>query len=932
MKAIITKKIAMIIALSIVSLIGLAQSPQGFSYQAVIRNGSGEPIANRLIGLKITLQNPSQEVYYSETHTPTSNAHGVITVTIGGGTLVGINPFKSIPWEKGDVLIKLDIDPDGGNNYTQMGNPTILQSVPYALFADNTKEVVSAPDAIEEDPIFVVKNKAGKIVFAVYQTGVRVYVEDGGIKGAKGGFAVGGLTNQSKGNVEYLRITPDSARIFVNDVNSVKGAKGGFAVGGLINQSKGEARNLMFIASDSTRFYIDGAKAIKGAKGGFAVGGLINQSKGTSPERFMFIDRDSTRIYVNNGITKGAKGGFAVGGLINQSKGGLSNNFMEVTPDSTRIYVSNQTLSNSSSLGGFAIKSKENIKNDYFNISSAPTAGIIKNESRVMWYPTKSALLAGEISVAHPDSVGQYSVSLGYHNIAKGNYSQAMGYNSVARGDYSTAMGYEAVASNNSFSFGSGSKALGFNSFAFGGKGVNAVGTILNTYTAAMGNFSFAFGLGSVARELGSFVLGVNCESSGKFAIATGFGSKATGANATAMGLNTEASGIGSFASGNNSKAIGLNSTAMGVDNTSSGTSAFTLGSSNTASNTYSFAIGSNNKAYGTASVALGLNNTTGILGSSTAGYTAFAAGSSNTASGDNSIAAGTLNVSSGVASTAFGRQNTASGNRSFAIGYGTASSKVNSVAMGHQTVANADNSVAMGYQTNTTGTSSLAIGENTQAIGNSSVAAGYLTTAQPYASFVIGQYNTTIAGNATAWQSTDPLFVAGNGNDQYSYNDALVLYKNGNLKVDGSVYPNDNGGPTLGSSINRWAAVYAVNGIIQTSDIRLKKNIMEIGYGLSEILKLRPVSFLWKDNEQQGVKLGLIAQEVKPIISEVVDISEDKEQILGINYSSLIPVLIKSIQEQQQIIDKQKQKNEQLEKLLLELTNRLELVEQKLK
>ena len=90
----------------------------------------------------------------------------------------------------------------------------------------------SSPTATDEDPIFVVKNKLGQIVFAVYQEGVRVFVDDGTTptKGTKGGFAVGGLSG-SKASPEYFRITADSARVWVNE--SAKGAKGGFAVGGL---------------------------------------------------------------------------------------------------------------------------------------------------------------------------------------------------------------------------------------------------------------------------------------------------------------------------------------------------------------------------------------------------------------------------------------------------------------------------------------------------------------------------------------------------------------------------------------------------------------------------------------------------------------------------------------------------------------------------
>lgn len=691
------RKTAILLTLSLIVLVGFTQSPQGFTYQAVVRNATGSPIGNKTIGLKITLQDALGFVYYSETHAPLSNDQGVISVVVGKGTKLGVNTFSEIPWGKGEILIKADIDPNGGSDYTLLGVATNLQSVPYALYA-NPKEILSDPDAANDSPIFEVKNKDGKVVFGVYQGGVRVYVEDTPIKGAKGGFAVGGLSQTKAGeSTEYFRITPDSARIYIDDSTTPKGAKGGFAVGGR------------------------------------------SQTKASGTSEYLRITADSTRIYIDDLPTKGAKGGFAVGGR-SQTKG---------------------------------LKS-------FFNVSAATTADVVKNESRIMWYPTKSALLAGDINIVDPINVGLNSMSLGYQNIAKGNYSQAMGFKSQALGNYSTAIGYEAEAGESSFSFGRGSKALGIGSFAFGGKGVDDVGTIQDVATEATGNFSFAFGLGSKAKALGSFVLGVNCESNAKFAIATGFGSKATGANATAMGLNTEASGIASFASGNNSKALALNSTSIGVNNVSSGIGSFTLGSGNNATNTNSFAFGALNTASGINSFAFGVSNTATGLASivggdhnTAAGANSFAIGTYNQANGDGSAALGSFNVSGGVNATSFGDSNTAGGSNSLAVGSSTHTTSNNSVAMGNTTTASAENSLALGFETTTTGKNSVAAGEG--------------TTAQAYSSIVIGKYN-TLAGNSGLWVNTDPLLVAGNGVDNTTRSDAMVLYKNGNLSISGAL------------------------------------------------------------------------------------------------------------------------------------------------
>ena len=124
--------------------------------------------------------------------------------------------------------------------------------------------------------------------------------------------------------------------------------------------------------------------------------------------------------------------------------------------------------------------------------------------------------------------------------------------------------------------------------------------------------------------------------------------------------------------------------------------------------------------------------------------------------------------------------------------------------------------------------------------------------------------------------------------------------------------------GVDLGQSGNRWGTVYATNGSINTSDKRLKKEIENIDYGLNDIMKLRSVSYQWKDNKY-GTKthLGLIAQEVQSIIPEVVNVGDDEEKYLGMAYTELLPVTIKAIQEQQQIIEDQETRIAELEKQL---------------
>lgn len=111
-----------------------------------------------------------------------------------------------------------------------------------------------------------------------------------------------------------------------------------------------------------------------------------------------------------------------------------------------------------------------------------------------------------------------------------------------------------------------------------------------------------------------------------------------------------------------------------------------------------------------------------------------------------------------------------------------------------------------------------------------------------------------------------------------------------------------------LGSSSNRSSAIWAVNGTIQTSDLRLKKNIHALPYGLAAVMQLQPVAYNWIDEKDPGNKIGLLAQDVKKIIPEVVTGLEDRET-LGMNYAELVPVLINALKElkQQEIVLRKK-------------------------
>ncbi len=103
-------------------------------------------------------------------------------------------------------------------------------------------------------------------------------------------------------------------------------------------------------------------------------------------------------------------------------------------------------------------------------------------------------------------------------------------------------------------------------------------------------------------------------------------------------------------------------------------------------------------------------------------------------------------------------------------------------------------------------------------------------------------------------------------------------------------------------------------------SDIRLKKNIIEITGALQLVQKLRGVRFDWKSPTERTVgktlrlpqgeqEMGLIAQEVEKVIPEAVAIPKTgKERLYGVKEADLVPLLIEAIKEQQHEIKDQQQ------------------------
>ena len=139
---------------------------------------------------------PTGTSVYVESHTPTTNVNGVVSIEIGGGTVVS-GTFAGIDWGNGPYYLKTETDPTGGTTYTIAGTNQLL-SVPYALHAKTADSFIGTnpsslkyPQGIDGEYVAITNNytvPVGKTLYIISQNNNGIEVS-GNVFGSVG-FAV----------------------------------------------------------------------------------------------------------------------------------------------------------------------------------------------------------------------------------------------------------------------------------------------------------------------------------------------------------------------------------------------------------------------------------------------------------------------------------------------------------------------------------------------------------------------------------------------------------------------------------------------------------------------------------------------------------------------------------------------------------------------
>ena len=137
------KKIILSI-LSFVSInIAIAQAPDAFNYQTVVRDAGGTIQSSQNVSFRISILEGSAlgNAVYSETHNLNTTAQGLANFKIGEGQLVS-GDISTINWGANSHFVQVELDINGGSNFQLMGTSSLV-SVPYALHAKTAENVFS---------------------------------------------------------------------------------------------------------------------------------------------------------------------------------------------------------------------------------------------------------------------------------------------------------------------------------------------------------------------------------------------------------------------------------------------------------------------------------------------------------------------------------------------------------------------------------------------------------------------------------------------------------------------------------------------------------------------------------------------------------------------------------------------------------------------
>lgn len=129
------KRTILLLLCTISGIVAFGQAAAYINYQAALRNGSGQALANQAVTLRLGIyKGPSSALkVYEETHSLTTNAQGVVNCQIGKGNPTMAGSLSGINWGADVYNLKAEVNSGGG--FLELGIQQLI-SVPYALYSN----------------------------------------------------------------------------------------------------------------------------------------------------------------------------------------------------------------------------------------------------------------------------------------------------------------------------------------------------------------------------------------------------------------------------------------------------------------------------------------------------------------------------------------------------------------------------------------------------------------------------------------------------------------------------------------------------------------------------------------------------------------------------------------------------------------------------
>ncbi|MBM3403701.1 MAG: hypothetical protein FJY10_02285 [Bacteroidetes bacterium] len=158
------KKVIFLLVGVLLAIFTIAQGPQAFKYQSLVRDNAGNLLTSQNVSFRMSIiRGPIPGlVVYTEIHVVLANAFGLANLEIGRGT-PAIGSFAMIDWSASPFYLKTEVDIMGGSSFVDMGTSELL-SVPYAFYTDAAISSFELKDSDGDTKVQVEKNPDEDII------------------------------------------------------------------------------------------------------------------------------------------------------------------------------------------------------------------------------------------------------------------------------------------------------------------------------------------------------------------------------------------------------------------------------------------------------------------------------------------------------------------------------------------------------------------------------------------------------------------------------------------------------------------------------------------------------------------------------------------------------------------------------------------------